>query len=138
MYQRKQLFIDSGNESIFFAYNSRAKALFCIICFLFRFILYFCWKNKSMEFEWDENKRIANLKKHGIDFAEVENVFEDECKITFLDNREDYGEERLITIGLVQNVLIVTVVYTERNTKTRIISARRAKKQERSLYYGNR
>ena len=91
-----------------------------------------------MEFEWDENKRIANLAKHNIDFADVWAVFEDEHKFEFVDNRKDYGEERRRTIGLMQNVLVVVVVHTQRNTKTRIISVRRAKKQERSLYYGNR
>ena len=90
-----------------------------------------------MEFEWDENKRLINLEKHGIDFLDAVMVFEDKRKITLTDNRKDYGEERKITIGLVQNLLVATVVHTPRNAKTRIISARRAKQKEREDYYGN-
>ena len=91
-----------------------------------------------MEFEWDENKRIANLAKHNIDFADVWAVFEDERKFEFVDYRKDYGEKRQRTIGLVHNVLVVAVIHTQRNSKTRIISARRANKKEREDYYGNR
>jgi uncharacterized DUF497 family protein len=91
-----------------------------------------------MEFEWDENKRLLNLTKHGIDFADLWSVFEDLHSITLLDNRKDYGEIRQRTMGLIRNVLVVVVIHTQRNSKTRIISARRAKKKEREEYYVNR
>jgi uncharacterized protein len=51
-----------------------------------------------MEFDWDEDKRKANLRKHGIDFIGIEKVFEGRT-ITLIDDRFDYGEERYLTIG---------------------------------------
>jgi len=91
-----------------------------------------------MEFEWDENKRMINLAKHRFDFADAVFIFIDPYRITFVDSRKDYGERREHTIGMFKNELIVSVIHTDRNGKTRIISARRANKRERSIYYGNR
>jgi len=91
-----------------------------------------------MEFEWDENKRLANLKKHGIDFLEVKSIFYDPYKVVEIDDKKDYGEIRANTIGNFKNTIIVAVAHTDRNGITRIISARRASKKERSSYYGNR
>ena len=78
------------------------------------------------EFEWDEKKNKTNLKKHNISFEIAKEVFK--------DTRKDYGEKRFITIGKVKN-LILTVVYTIRNTAKRLISARRASKKEREYYF---
>ena len=64
-----------------------------------------------MRFEWDEAKRESNLLKHGIDFIEVEKVFEGET-VTILDVRLDYGEERFITLGLLDGRVVV-IVHTE-------------------------
>ena len=91
-----------------------------------------------MEFEWDENKRLANLAKHKIDFVKVRVVFNDPNRLEKVDNRKDYGEVRASTIGKLEDEVIVLVVHTDRNGKIRIISARQAKRKERSLYYGNR
>ena len=91
-----------------------------------------------MEFEWDENKRLTNLAKHNFDFADAAFIFIDPYRITFVDNRKDYGEIRERTIGMFMNELIVSVIHTNRHGKIRIISARRANKKERSMYYGNR
>ena len=87
-----------------------------------------------MEFEWDENKRIINLAKHNFDFADAVFVFDDPYRIENIDDRKNYGEIRINTVGLFKNEVIVAVVHTDRNGITRIISARRAS----SLYYGNR
>ena len=84
-------------------------------------------------FEWDENKRLANIEKHGIDFADVVKVFEGFVH-TYQDTRADYGEVRNVTIGLL-NGLEVTVIHTARENRTRIISVRRARKEERRSYY---
>ncbi|MDR0874400.1 MAG: BrnT family toxin [Prevotellaceae bacterium] len=91
-----------------------------------------------MTFEWDENKRQANLAKHGIDFADAKAVFRDEHKFVVVDDRTDYGETRTITVGQILDELITAVISTDRNNNIRIISARRANKKERKQYYGNR
>ncbi len=68
-----------------------------------------------MEFEWDENKRLSNIRKHGIDFADAEAVFEGDT-VTVEDNRFDYGEVRFITLGLLEGDVVV-VVYTEQKKR---------------------
>lgn len=87
----------------------------------------------AMEFEWDENKRLANIRKHGIDFVDVEVVFEGDT-VTVEDDRFDYGEERFITFGLLEARVIV-IVHTERDNLIRIISARKATKNEEIRYF---
>ena len=92
-----------------------------------------------MQFEWDENKAIENIKKHGIYFEDTAFVFKDEQRIEWFDDREDYGEKRFNTVGLVLGVLLC-VCYTMRNRgkTTRIISARKAYGNEKREYYQNR
>jgi len=85
-------------------------------------------------YEWDENKNISNLKKHGIDFTIAVEVFSDPAALTQL-SREQANEERYKTIGKLMNeTIILFVVYTKRVEKFRIISARKASKKERQLY----
>lgn len=86
-----------------------------------------------MEFEWDAEKDNANQQKHGIRFDVAATVFFDPTRLTFVDDREEYGEDRLITIGWVSERLCV-VVYTETEDTIRIISARKANRQERNRY----
>lgn len=86
-----------------------------------------------MQFEWDEAKNTINIRKHGIDFADVTDMF-NHPMLTLLDDREDYGEERWIGIGWMQQ-LVGVVVYLERHEDTiRIISARKATKHEVRQY----
>lgn len=92
-----------------------------------------------MEFEWDENKNRANVEKHGIDFRQAQVVFEDRYLLTFEDQRFEYGELRETSIGRMPLVskgetIVVVVIHTERNDITRLISARKATKQERRVY----
>ena len=83
-----------------------------------------------MNFEWDEEKRRANISNHGLDFAGAWEIFEGPM-LTGLDEREDYGEDRWIGIGLVSGRVVV-VIFTERSDDTiRIISLRKALKHER-------
>ncbi len=89
-----------------------------------------------MFFEWDENKRIANLKKHGLDFKDVKSVFDDKNKIVFKDLRKNYGEIRFITVGMYNGKLLASVCHTDRSGATRIISFRYASKKEKEIYYG--
>lgn len=85
-----------------------------------------------MKFEWDENKRLLNLKRHGFDFADVWRVFESD-RVIFIDDRFDYDELRFVTVGVLRE-RIVTVVYRENDEITRIISVRKATKNERKRY----
>jgi len=86
-----------------------------------------------MYFEWDNAKNAINIRKHGIDFADVKDIFNHPMLI-LLDNREDYGEERYIGIGWIQQLMAV-VVYVERHKDSiRIISARKATKNEVRRY----
>ena len=89
-------------------------------------------ESSQYEFEWDEEKERLNLKKHGISFEYAVEVFKDEDRIEIYDSTHSFEEDRYITIGMVDKLLFV--VYTERNPKLRIISARIATKRERRLY----
>lgn len=89
-----------------------------------------------MEFEWDENKNKSNQEKHGIDFNDAKDIFNDPNRINSEDNRKDYGEKRWIAIGMVANIFF-TVVYTIRDA-IRIISARRSNRKERQEYNDNK
>ena len=86
-----------------------------------------------MTFEWDEKKRQANLQLHGFDLEDAEQVFESET-ITMADERFDYGESRYVSFGMLQD-LVVAVVYTERNDVLRVISLRKATRNEEKEYY---
>jgi len=85
-----------------------------------------------MDYEWDSNKARANLRKHGIDFADAVGVFEDELALTIDDEHPE--EERFITIGMDTLGRILTVIYTWRGEVIRIISAREATARERKQY----
>ena len=83
-----------------------------------------------MLFEWDESKRQANLAKHHIDFRDAKRVF-DGPVFERVDSR--HGEDRIFAIGLMEDIEIV-VVYVMRGKRRRIISARRAHRDERQEY----
>lgn len=86
-----------------------------------------------MSYEWDEQKRQINIKKHGLDFVDVIALFDGET-VTLPDERFDYGEIRLVVMGILKNQVMV-VVYTERDENIRIISARKATKNEQIYYF---
>jgi uncharacterized DUF497 family protein len=86
------------------------------------------------DFEWDAAKAAANLAKHGVSFEQARRAFDDPFAIEFMDDREDYGEDRLILFGMVENRLLV-VAHTVRGDRARIISARAAEPQERRKYH---
>ncbi len=86
-----------------------------------------------MEFEWDEVKRLANITKHGFDFAGVETVFEGKT-VTILDNRFDYGEERFVTFGLFDG-RVAAITHTETDKLIHIINVRKAKTNEEKEYF---
>ena len=84
-------------------------------------------------FEWDEAKNAENIRKHGVGFLTASRIFEGPV-LTAVDDREDYGEMREISIGRVGFATILTVAHTDRDVKTRIISARPATSGERRRY----
>jgi len=86
-----------------------------------------------MEFEWDEAKRLANLDKHGIDFIDVPEVFDGDI-VTVEDSRYSYGEQRFVTFGVLQG-RVAAVVHTDRGQSIRIVSARKATKNEQRTYF---
>ena len=86
-------------------------------------------------FEWDNEKNTINKQKHKIGFEEAVLVFDDPFHIELYDTAHSDAEDRFLAIGTVMNILIVLVVYTERNEKVRIISARPATNKEKELYY---
>ncbi|MGP9822630.1 BrnT family toxin [Salinarimonas sp. NSM] len=81
-------------------------------------------------FEWDDAKAASNEAKHGVSFDDAIEVFDDPARIEKPDDRKRYGEERLITFGVVDGVPLC-VVYTVRGNVRRIISARAASRSER-------
>ena len=85
------------------------------------------------EFDWDEDKRLTNIQRHAIDFMDAIAVFDSDT-VTIEDNRLEYGEQRFITLGLLRGRVIV-VVHTDRKSTTRIISARKATKNEQIIYF---
>ena len=89
-------------------------------------------------FDWDEDKNIANQKKHKISFEEAASAFFDDESVTIPDVEHSYGEERFFLIGLSYNNRILTVCHCERQSGkiTRIISARKAENIEKILYEG--
>lgn len=86
-----------------------------------------------MRFEWDPAKRATNLRRHGVDFKVVPRIFEGPV-LERRDERFDYGETRWIAIGMIRGIEL-TVCYTDRGGRRRIISARRANKDEREALY---
>jgi hypothetical protein len=87
-----------------------------------------------LRFGWDRSKAKDNFAKHGVSFDLAKEVFRDPFAIEFLDDRQDYGEERFVIIGMVGGQLPY-VAYAERNEVIRIISARRATKHEQEAYF---
>lgn len=85
-------------------------------------------------FEWDEDKEIRNIQKHNITFQEAKTVFNDPNAITIYDNTHSEKEDRFIDIGGSERARILLVSYTERGSRIRIISCRKAEPAERRQY----
>ncbi len=86
-----------------------------------------------MNFEWDSAKSQSNFDKHGIRLEETAQIFLGPT-LTSIDDRQDYGEIREISIGQLRGLAILVVVHTDRDGVIRLISARRAKAREREKY----
>ena len=86
-------------------------------------------------FEWDEEKAASNIRDHdGVAFEQAAAAFSDMFAVAWIDEREDYGEERSVLLGMTGGQLLY-VAYTERGDNIRIISARRATRHEQDIYF---
>ncbi|TGM18748.1 BrnT family toxin [Leptospira meyeri] len=92
-----------------------------------------------MYFEWDEEKEKINIEKHGLSFSQASLVFGDPRTIYLPDPDHSEGEYREIALGKIENITIVVVIFVERSTNSkeimRIVSARRATKNEEAQYF---
>ncbi len=86
------------------------------------------------QFEWDDEKAAANFAKHGIAFNEAVLAFRDAFAVERVDDRRNYGEERMNILAMCRGI-IIHVTYSERSGRVRIISARKAEKHEQNDYY---
>ena len=89
-----------------------------------------------MRYSYDRLKKAANLKKHGLDFDDARKVIESGQTVTFEDKRFEYDDPRFITMGMLSGVVVV-IVTTESDTEIRIISMRKAEKNEQKIYFSN-
>ena len=88
----------------------------------------------KLSFEWDGEKAKANFKKHGVTFDEAGTVFTDPFSVTIQDPGHSADEQRYVDIGRSDKGRVLVVVYTERGSKIRIISCRKATPSERTMY----
>ena len=89
-----------------------------------------------MCYSHDPKKRTANLKKHGYDFKDAPQVIENPASVTFEDRRFDYEEQRFITLGLLRRQVVV-ITTAETDEEIRVISMRKAERNEEKIYYAN-
>jgi uncharacterized DUF497 family protein len=87
-----------------------------------------------MQFEWDPDKAVANIKNHGVSFDEASSVFGDPLATTIDDPDHSIDECRFLTMGYTKNHQLVVVSHTEREGRISIISARKPTPQEREQY----
>jgi len=91
-----------------------------------------------IKFEWDPAKDLINIKKHGVSFEEAQYVFYDENAVQFYDESNSEWEDRFLMLGLSNAARVLLVCHCERKQGQiiRIISARKATKNERRYYKG--
>ncbi len=90
---------------------------------------------KELDFEWDEAKAKTNLTKHGVSFLTAAAIFSSP-RLERIDDREDYGEDRLIALGRVGTEVYRVIFTWPSENRIRIISAQKANQEERETYYG--
>ena len=88
-------------------------------------------------FEWEHQKAKSNLKKHGVSFEEASTAFQDTLSLAIDDPLHSMDEDRVVLIGMSNKNRLLVVVHTERGDNIRIISARKATKEERKNYESN-
>lgn len=91
----------------------------------------------SVQYGWDDRKAAANLRKHGVDFADAIVALEDMKRVETIDTRFVYGVERIQVIGMGHGRVLLVVVTLPREDTCRIISARKATRHEQDRYYAD-
>ena len=91
---------------------------------------------QAVRYTYEPKKRVANLKKHGYDFADAPQVIESDRTVTFEDRRFKYGEQRFITLGILRGDVVV-IATAETDEEIRLISMRKAERNEQEIYFGN-
>lgn len=89
---------------------------------------------EDVEFEWDDEKAVSNLEKHGVAFEEGTTIFNDPLIVTIRDPNHSLSEERYISIGISIQARLLVVIHTERGERNRLISCRKAGNAERKVY----
>lgn len=92
--------------------------------------------NEPMRYTFDPEKKAANLKKHGYDFEDAPRVIESDRTVTFEDRRFAYEEQRFITLGMLRGEVVV-IATAETDEEIRLISMRKAERNEQEIYYSN-
>ncbi len=94
----------------------------------------------EFRFEWDESKSVSNLRKHGVSFREASTVFYDPLALVIDDPDHSFTEERFVILGISQELRLLVVVhcYRQQGDSIRLISARKATRNEMSSYGGGR
>lgn len=87
-----------------------------------------------MEFDWDPYKAVRNFENHAVSFEEASTIFDDPFYITVVDDEHSDNEQRYISIGISRSNRLIIVAHTARQRYVRIISARKATKNERGYY----
>jgi uncharacterized DUF497 family protein len=88
----------------------------------------------ALTFEWDERKARRNYDKHNVTFEEAATIFGDPGALTIYDDSHSQQEDRYVTIGMSDKAVLVVVCHTDKKNRIRIISARKATKNERRQY----
>ena len=92
----------------------------------------------ALEFEWDGRKAEVNKRKHRVSFEEASTCFYDPFGLDFYDEDHSEGEDRYILLARSNRERVLVVIYTEREGRIRIISARKATPKEEEFYYAHR
>ncbi len=87
-----------------------------------------------MRFDWDENKALSNLSKHGVSFEEAKTVFDDPLYVDFYDPNHSEEEDCYLIVGESSQRRLLIASYTERGNLIRLISAREVTRTERKVY----
>jgi len=90
-------------------------------------------KSPEIQFEWDEDKRRANIAKHGFNFTDVGPAFVDPMRVVYPVENRNLMERRWVLLGRIEG-RVMHVVFTVRGNRIRLISVRLAHEKERALY----
>ena len=88
----------------------------------------------KINFEWNQNKAAKNIVKHNVSFEEAATIFDHPMFISVIDEEHSFDEERYVSIGLSTNGRLLMVAHTDRQGRIRLISARKATKNEERFY----